>query len=309
MRYVLGFDGGGTKTDCVLMDETGAILARSRSGPSNPIRVGVDAALAALIEAAEKALIDSNRSASEIATIHGAVAGVGAARATPEFIRKLQLKFPNAIVVINTDLEVSLAATGEKPSIVVLAGTGSAVFGRDASGNTARGGGFGPVLGDPGSAYDIGRKALVMESQRLLRGEESYIRNEILAYFNCGWVDLQDKIRTSPDGVLPKIFPIVAKAANEGDESARGLLRSAAEELAGLVDRVVERLNLRSESFFLAKTGGVFNRSAHLDDYFDELAHKIAPKARIGVLPRPVAEFAAQCGVDCLDSPVRRVES
>ncbi len=291
------------------MDETGAILARSRSGPSNPTRIGVDAALAALVEAAEKALIASGRSASEIATISGAVAGVGVARAIPEFIRTLQLKFPNATVVMNTDLAISLAATGEKPSMVVLAGTGSAVFGRDASGNTARDGGFGPVLGDPGSAYDIGRKTLVMEWRRMLNGEESYMRNEILAFFNCGWVDLQDKIRTNPDSVLPKIFPIVAKAANEGEESARGLLRSAAEELAGLVDRVVDCLHLQNESFFLAKTGGVFNRSTHLDDHFAELVRKIAPTARIGALPRPVAEFAAQCGVACLDSPVRKAES
>jgi N-acetylglucosamine kinase-like BadF-type ATPase len=307
MRYVLGFDGGGTKTDCVLMDESGAILARSRSGPSNPTRIGVDAAVVALVEAAEKALIASGRAASEIATVNGAVAGVGVARAIPEFIGKLQPKFPNAIILINTDLAVSLAATGEKPSIVVLAGTGSAVYGRDASGNTARDGGFGPVLGDPGSAYDIGRKTLVMESQRLLRGEESYMRNEILDLFKCNWVDLQDKIRGNPDSVLPKIFPITAKAANEGDESARGLLRSAAEELADLVEHVVERLHLRNESFFLAKTGGVFSRSSHLDDHFDGLVRKIAPKVRIGALPRPVAEFAAQCGVDCLDSPVRKV--
>jgi N-acetylglucosamine kinase-like BadF-type ATPase len=309
MRYVLGFDGGGTKTDCVLMDETGAILARSRSGPSNPTRVGIDAALAALIEAAEKALIASSRSASEIAFISGAVAGVGAARATPEFVRRLKLKFTNAIIFIDTDLAVSLAATGEKPSLVVLAGTGSAVYGRDTSGKTARDGGFGPVLGDPGSAYDIGRKTLVMESQRSLNGEESYLRNEILALFKCGWVDLQDRIRTNPDGVLPKIFPIVAKAANEGDKSSRMLLRGAAEELAGFVERVVERLHLRNESFFLAKTGGVFSRSVHFDDYFDELVRKIAPNARIGVLPRPVAEFAAQCAVNCLDSPVHKVGS
>jgi N-acetylglucosamine kinase-like BadF-type ATPase len=309
MRYVLGLDGGGTKTDCVLMDETGAVLARSRSGPSNPTRIGVDAAVAALIEAAEKVLIASGRSASEIAAIDGAVAGVGVAKAIPEFMGKLQPKFPNAIILINTDLAVSLAATGEKPSIVVLAGTGSAVYGRDASGNTARDGGFGPVLGDPGSAYDIGRKALVRESQRSLNGEESHLRNEILAFFKCGWVDLQDKIRASPDDVLPRIFPIVAKAANEGDESARELLRSAAEDLGGFVERVVERLHLRNESFFLAKTGGVFNRSACLDDYFDELVREVAPRARISVLPRPVAEFAAQCAVDCLDSPVRKVGS
>src|SRR5208337_5149753 len=52
MRYVLGFDGGGTKTECVLMDESRHVLARSRSGPSNPMRVGFGGALAAVCEAA-----------------------------------------------------------------------------------------------------------------------------------------------------------------------------------------------------------------------------------------------------------------
>src|ERR1700730_7408101 len=75
MRFVLGLDGGGTKTDCVLMDETGAVLVRTRSGPSNPSRVGLEAALAALIDAAEKALAASAKSAIEIAAVHGGIAG------------------------------------------------------------------------------------------------------------------------------------------------------------------------------------------------------------------------------------------
>ncbi len=309
MRYVLGFDGGGTKTDCVLMDESGAILARSRSGPSNPSRVPLDLAYAALLQAADKALDTGGKSVTDVVSVCGAIAGAGLASALPEFHRRLQLKFPSATIFLDTDLSMALAATGESPSLVVIAGTGSAAIGRDAAGTLAREGGYGPVLGDPGSAYDIGRKAMILSLSRHRPGEHSYLANEIPDAFKCNWIELQAQIRANPDGVLPKIFPIVAKAANEGDESARGLLRSAAEELAGFVGRVVERLSLRNESFFLAKTGGVFNRSAHFDDYFDELVRKIAPKARIGALPKPVAEFAAQCGVDCLDSPVRNVES
>jgi N-acetylglucosamine kinase-like BadF-type ATPase len=309
MRYVLGFDGGGTKTDCVLMDETGAIVARSRSGPSNPSRVPLDLAFSALLEAADKALDAGGKSAADVVSIGGAIAGAGLASALPEFHRRLQLKFPRASVLLDTDLSMALAATGVAPSLVVIAGTGSAVIARDASGTLAREGGLGPVLGDPGSAYDIGRKAMILCLSQYSPGENSYLGNEILDAFKCNWIELQARIRANPDGVLPKIFPIVAKAANEGDESARGLLRSAAEELAGFVERVVERLHLPSEPFFLAKAGGVFNRSAHLDDYFDDLVHKIAPKARIGALPRPVAEFAAQCAVDCVDSPVRKVGS
>jgi N-acetylglucosamine kinase-like BadF-type ATPase len=309
MRHVLGFDGGGTKTDCVLMDESGAIVARARSGPSNPSRVAMDLAYGALLEAADKALVAAGKSATNVASVCGAIAGAGLATALPEFHRRLQLKFPSATIFLSTDLSMALAATEESPSLAVIAGTGSAVIGRDASGTLASEGGLGPILGDPGSAYDIGRKAMILSLSQQRHGENTHLGNEILDAFKCNWIELQAQIRGNPDGVLPKIFPIVAKAANGGDESAQGLLRSAAGELAGFVERVVERLHLRNESFFLAKTGGVFNRSAHLDDHFDELVRKIASKARIGPLPTPVAEFAARCAVDCLDSPVRKVGS
>lgn len=307
MRCVLGFDGGGTKTDCVLMDETGAVLARTRSGPSNPTRVSLDAALAALYDAAEKALQASGKGRDDIFSVHGAVAGAGVARATPEVIRRLKDKFPKATVSIYSDLSLGLSATQEIPSVLVIAGTGSAVIGRNSPETLEREGGLGPILGDPGSAYDIGRKALVLCLRHWLHGETSYLGNEILHFFDCNWVDLQDRIRANADDVLPKVFPIVANAANAGDETARAILKESAEELSQLAIRVIERLELPERPFFLAKTGGVFGRSASFDDHFDGLIRKIAPNARIGPLPEPVAEFAARAAVECLDSPVKHV--
>jgi N-acetylglucosamine kinase-like BadF-type ATPase len=283
MRCVLGFDGGGTKTDCVLMDESGRVLARTSAGPSNPTRVGLEGAIAALLEATEKALAASGVLAADVLSINGGIAGLGAARAHPDFTRKLTLKFPNARVSLDTDLSMVLAATQEIPSVVVIAGTGSAVIGRNSPDNLCREGGWGPTLGDPGSAYDIGRKAIVLSLRQWLRGPNSPLGNEIL------------------------VFPIVTKAANEGDSSARALLQSAAEDITQLFAPVVENLGLREQSFFLAKTGGVFGRSAFFDEPFDALAAKIAPRARIGPLPEPVADFAARSAVKCLDSPVRNV--
>ncbi len=303
MRYVLGFDGGGTKTDCVLMDETRAVLSRGRSGPSNPARVGLDAAVASLMEAAEKALAASGKSAAEIASIHAGIAGVGSARAIPDLVRELQLKFPNSTVLINTDLSMVLAATQEIPSVVIIAGTGSAVLGRSSPENLAREGGLGPILGDPGSAYDIGRKAIVVGLRHWLYGEDSPLGNEILRMFHSNWVELQDQIRLNAEGILPKVFPIVTAAASRGDDSARALLHAAAEDLSELAVRVIQSLKLQQQPFFLAKTGGVFNRSPFFDDPFDALVRKIAPQARIGPLPEPIAEFAARAAVESLNSP------
>src|SRR5215475_7010712 len=123
MRCVLGLDGGGTKTDCVLMDDTGAIMS--------PV---------------------------DVSAIYAGVAGVGVIEAIPEITRRLEITFTNATVQVDTDLNVSLAATGEIPSVLVIAGTGSAVIGRTSPETFTREGGLGPILGDPGSAYDIGRQ-------------------------------------------------------------------------------------------------------------------------------------------------------
>src|SRR6266851_6118881 len=138
MRYVLGFDGGGTKTDCVLMDETGAILARSRSGASNPTTFGVEASLASLSAAASDALQAAGRSERDVACVVAGVSGAGETNVRSELQSRLQPGFPSARILITSDLVLSLEATGETPSVVVIAGTGSAVLGRTAQLELAR---------------------------------------------------------------------------------------------------------------------------------------------------------------------------
>jgi N-acetylglucosamine kinase-like BadF-type ATPase len=290
----MGFDGGGTKTDCVLMDDAGTILSRARSGPSNPSRVALELAAAALMEAAQAALNTAGKCAADVCAIYAGIAGVGAAEAIPEITRRLQSAFPCAAVTVETDLNVSLAATGEIPSILVIAGTGSAVIGRSSPGVFTREGGLGPILGDPGSAYDIGRKAASFGLRRHLQGETSYLGTEIVRSLHVTWPELQELLRIHADSVLPPILPVVVKAASEGDACARAILNSAAKELSELVVLVIERLDLGNRDFFIAKTGGVFGRSAFFDEHFDSLIQKIAPNARLGPLPEPVAEFAAR---------------
>jgi N-acetylglucosamine kinase-like BadF-type ATPase len=296
MRCVLGFDGGGTKTDCVLMDETGVVLARTRSGPSNPVLVGIAGSVAALIEAAEKALGTAHLSPDDVGFILGAVAGAAAARNLAQFISKLEDEYVNAKVLIDSDAKLALGATGETPSVVVIAGTGSVVLGETAE-ESAREGGLGTVFGDPGSAYDIGRRAVVGEQRRQLDREDSLFRDYVLAEFGVDWDVFLDEARANPIGTLPRVFPLVARAANDGDVVAQALLRSSAEELVVLTERVIKRLRLGWENFLLARTGGVFERSRYFDEAFDRGVRAVAPEARVGGLPTPVAEYAAQVGL------------
>src|SRR5258708_17549082 len=77
MRWVLGFDGGGTKTECVLMDTAGKILARSVSGPSNPWRVGVESATREIEKAAELCLQEARGMRDTVVALGAGLAGTG----------------------------------------------------------------------------------------------------------------------------------------------------------------------------------------------------------------------------------------
>ncbi len=309
MRWVLGFDGGGTKTDCVLMDESGAVVARARSGASNPTSFGVEVSLASLAEAAKDALRTAGRSEKDVAYLVAGISGAGEPSMRSALQLGLQPGFPNATILITSDLVLSLGATGEIPSVVVIAGTGSAVLGRTAPFELARAGGFGPVIGDPGSAYDIGRKAVAMCFQKHLNNEAFPLGAKILETFKWKFNEFLDQARAQPGAVFPKIFPVVGGAAEGGDVAARTLLAGAAQDLQEQAREVIEKLKLRDANFFLAKTGGVFDGSAFLNAQFDSLIREIAPKARIGPLPRTVAEAAAQLAREALTTPLVLNES
>lgn len=309
MNYVLGFDGGGTKTECVLMDENGAILARSRFGASNAVNVGAKASATALAEAGREALRMAKLRRSNVTFALAGISGAGELVIQAEIKALLQSCFPNASIVITSDLPLTLAATGEVPSVVVIAGTGSAVLGRTAPSRLARAGGFGPIIGDPGSANDIGRKTVARCFQKFLNKEKFLLTDEICSSFDCTWPQFVNLAREQPTVIFPKVFPIVAKTAGSGDASSRTLLTSAAKDLQEQVQEVLRQLHLQNASFFLAKTGGVFDGSIFLSTEFDRLVREIAPNVRIGPLPRPVAESAALLARDALTSQLQIPES
>jgi N-acetylglucosamine kinase-like BadF-type ATPase len=302
MRFVLGLDGGGTKTECVLMDEAGLVRAEGRSGPSNPMRVGFGGALAAVCEAGRTALHNANLSMSDVSAVCAGLAGT----AQPESQRKmkglLSEEFPSQLVYVCTDLDLTLEATGEGRAIVLIAGTGSAAVGRDLSGQVIRVGGHGPLLGDEGSAYDIGRRAAVAALRAADRGmPDSPLAARILQELRAkDWEDLQLRVYRVPDEVFPRIFPVVTAAADEGDRQAQLLLQDAASELAELVADLQERLHLNHEKFLLVKNGGMVGRSAYFDNLLDERLRVAAPKAEFGALVVTAAQAAARMALRML---------
>lgn len=140
--YYLGLDGGGTKTDCVLVDSAGEVLARATAGPSNPLRAGYAKAWFALSDAADVVLERQHLKADDIHGICAGIGGAGRESVARRIATFLERGFPQAAVSITTDLAITLhAAVGDKEGIILVVGTGSGAYGRDAKGHTARAGG------------------------------------------------------------------------------------------------------------------------------------------------------------------------
>jgi N-acetylglucosamine kinase-like BadF-type ATPase len=317
MRLVLGFDGGGTKTDCVLMDESGAVLARSQAGPSNPLRVGFGAAFSAIREAARRGFaLAALPDGSSAAALCAGLAGAGPPESAEKIRALLAAEFPESKVEVCTDLDIALAATGDGPVIVLLAGTGSFAVGRNTASETARAGGYGSQIGDQGSAYDIGRRAVLTAMHENDRtGVDSLLGQRLLRELgSADWSEVKARAQAASDEVFPRLFSVVATIADwietssetaaetAARNSARGILLAAAFDLGSLADNLAERLHLRGTRFVLAKTGGMIGRSKYLENQLDECLRNAFPLAEIGVLRISPAEAAARLALRLLSS-------
>ncbi|HVO57849.1 MAG TPA: BadF/BadG/BcrA/BcrD ATPase family protein [Dongiaceae bacterium] len=304
MLCVLGFDGGGTKTECVALGVTGEILARGRGSASNPSRIGVAPALRGVQESANTALrsIPTFPTTPRVAAVCAGLAGTGKEELRLEMARGLEAIFEGAVVRVQTDLELALAALPEGPGIVLVAGTGSAAIGRDAKGSVRREGGLGPSGSDEGSAFDIGRAvaSAVRDEKTIVEMELS---RQILRHLGCAsWADVDARASAQPDEIFPRIFPVVTAAAEAGNKLAQSLLVAGAGKLAALTERLAQTLGLGSQSFFLGRTGGMLERSQVFDKALDAEIQRRLPRAVKAQASADAALVAARTALGLLQA-------
>jgi len=303
MRCVLGFDGGATKTECVLLNEAGKILASGRSGASNPGQVGFERAIEEIKKAAQVAMLEARAKLEAISALCAGIAGVGATKAADRIRALLAAAFPGVEMKLCTDLEIALAATGAGPAIVLIAGTGSAAMGRGVNGEVRRAGGLGPQVGDQGSARDVGRKAAAAARlERDRSGEETALGKQLKRQLGVAtWREFEVRTTNAPlEQIYPQLFPVVANAADARDPIAREILRVAASDLAALVKTLADDLHLQQVPYRLAKTGGMIGHCAFFDNELDSRLREAAPTAKIGLLPISPAHAAALLALESL---------
>ena len=279
-RFVLGVDGGGTKTLCIALAEDGTLVGRGEGGPANPYSYGMDRTWESITAAVRAALAQAQGQGSrqgldqtpgQAARAEAICFGISGVE-RPRDVAEVQARAASAgwapKVLVSNDAVIALAAglrgrTG--PGVVVIAGTGSIIFGMDAGGRSARAGGWGPVLGDEGSGYEIGRRGLIAVMRaydwrgaatlltELAQGELGYANPEELVPLAYG---TKDKPALAKHAVA-RLSGLVFSAAGRGDAVANGILEEAARELALGVAAVSRRLGLAGQ-LPVVTAGGVF---------------------------------------------------
>src|SRR6476646_8141875 len=181
--HVLGIDAGGTKTVCLLADQSGSIVSEGRGAGANLQSSGELAVEKVLHEVMETAIGDRAITPSAICLGIAGVDRENDERTVRAIMRRIGYKA--RVLVVNDALIALVAGAEDSPGIVVIAGTGSIVYGRNGAGEAARAGGWGHMIGDEGSGYWIGREALAAVMRAADgRGPESGLAGEILAHFN-----------------------------------------------------------------------------------------------------------------------------
>jgi glucosamine kinase len=260
----LGVDGGGTNTRAALLDRNGEVRGKAMAAAGNLVRVGLETAVKNIMRAVEAACEQAGIDRREITGACIGLAGVG----NPEHQRQMQEALDEALQIphltIETDARVALAgATDLAPGVVIIAGTGSIAYGINGRGESARAGGWGPAMGDEGSGYYIGRRALeAVVSAWDHRSPMTSMTEPVCRHFGVSSPpELPAVIYEAPLRVMNEVAQlskVVAREAHNGDEPARNILTDAAIELARAVIAVIERLKMQEETFRISYVGGVF---------------------------------------------------
>ena len=301
--HVLGIDAGGTKTVCQLADEHGEVLAEARRGGANLQASGELEVEKVLHDVMEEALGDSEIRPKGICLGIAGVDRPDDARVMEQIMRRIGYKA--RVLIVNDALVALEAGAPGKPGVVLVAGTGSIAYGRNARNQSARAGGWGYVLGDEGSGYWIGRAALravLREADR--RGPQTQLTGLLLHYY--GVTRAQDLIAQVYQGALrpaaiASLAQCVQGAFNNGDEVAIGILRNAADQLESAAVSVARRLDLIGSEFPIVLSGGIFRAVPWLEE---ELRRRL-PLASPRAVPRLQTEEPASGAVRLALADVR----
>jgi N-acetylglucosamine kinase-like BadF-type ATPase len=314
VRKFLGIDGGGTKTEFVLIDESGQVLSVWREGCAYYIETGIDELQAMLLRGIRQTLSQAAIAPAEIASAFVGFPAYGEdSRMLVRLDQIAAAVLPSTPHRCGNDMICGWAgALAGSDGINIVAGTGSIAYGEFES-RSARAGGWGELFGDEGSAYWIAREALALFS-RMSDGRETRgaLYDLVRAHFGLhADLDVCATVYGPPAlsrSALAALAPLAAQAAGAGDLAAARLFDLAAKELAAMVHAVRDRLDIPAQRCVsVAYSGGLFHAytslSARLRSNLESTGRKYA-----FVAPRlSPSAGAALYAARCTDTPLSAV--
>jgi N-acetylglucosamine kinase-like BadF-type ATPase len=306
MRYVIGVDGGQTSTTAVLAEESGRLLGIGYGGPANHIHEpgGIERVRRSLADA-----IGGARAMAGLQNVSVACACLGMTGLSPQMEEICSPVVPADRLALAHDTRIALySVTFGLPGVVVIGGTGSVGYGRNAQGETASTGGWGYLMGDEGSGYWIALRVL-NACTRMLDGRGPQTQCLPLLLKRLGVESLRNAHRLVYTGALsrPDIAALAvtaSEAAQQNDRIARHILSRAGVELGLLAAKVLRRLRMARDAVEVGAVGGVFRAGRHVLEPFAGTVHRAAPQAVI-LAPRvPAAVAAALLALEEIGAPV-----
>lgn len=294
----LGVDGGGTKTSVALMDVDQKVIAEGSGGPSNPLRVGVETAVANIAKAIDKACDNGDVSRGDIVAATLGLAGVRRKDIRERVQESFLARFRVRKISVLTDADIALYGTtlGEA-GLVVIAGTGSVCLGIDGNGGRAMSGGWGPIAGDEGGGRGIAGEALhAIAKASDGRGPVTQLSERAAEYFRASNVDNLIGAIYAPNMDNSRIAgfaKLVVETAAEGDNIAKEIIANAGRELGEAAVAVIEKLGLETSEFPIGCVGSVFNAGDLLTGPMNKIILATAPKAHLAKPRMPPAHAGA----------------
>jgi N-acetylglucosamine kinase-like BadF-type ATPase len=281
VAFFLGIDGGGTKTRCLLGDEN-SVVGSGSSSSCKVQRVGEACARDSLSAAIHEAFVQAGISPRQITCTCAGITGSGRLEIA-NVMRDLLSSIVSGEIEIIGDVEIAFEdAFGSGPGVIVIAGTGSIAYGRNADGKTARAGGWGHAISDEGSGYWIGVeavKAALYEHDR--PGNSDLLKSLIDAMGAEGFDDFIVRVNADPQPDYAALFPTVLAAADKGNSAATGVLNWAGIKLANLAETVLKRILADSQEISVATHGGVLVNSSQVRDSFARDLQARFPYAKV----------------------------
>jgi len=282
-RYVLGIDGGATKTLAAVLDLERRILHLGHGGPSNEDAVGTRLAVKAVLDATDQALAHAGIAQDELAATVLAVAGTD----TDSIDRHLRETRTENWIVVNDVVGAWATATAACPGVGVISGTGSNVFGVGRVGTDVRpwrAGGWGHLLGDEGSGYWLGAQSIrAALHDRDGSGPPTALSDASLRFFGSPSVEaLAASVYTTPltKGEVAAFAVETSRLAGEGDAVARELYLRAASELGEQIRAVISQTGLTG-IFPVGLIGSAFRAGDVFVSPLADAVHTLAPEADV----------------------------